>query len=265
MKYTNRKNTPLKWNNFLKFFIIPLLILKQLYSVVSIICELCFINISYLNNHMINNIISAYGYSIRNLGPFFWVVIGIVIVEILILVYLIKMEVKLIQWNRFGYRMWLVYLAVYWSIGLVNSILSFNYVDKLLSYYGYASIRNYYLAISIFIGVILTILFIANIIYYVKRRNLFREDYNEVSQIGDETNIEEITNNSEINQPLENTAELNQVVEETINNEDVVESVSNNDETKEEIEHKYCPSCGHVLGEDDLNFCSNCGSKLNEE
>ena len=60
MKYTSRKKTPLKWLNFLKFFILPVQILFYIFVFVSILMELFGTD---MLPHLLAPILNIYGYS----------------------------------------------------------------------------------------------------------------------------------------------------------------------------------------------------------
>ena len=69
MKYYDRKNTPLKWNWFLKITL-PFLFISSLFHIVSVFQQLFGLKTGNLNDFL-----ASAGYSVNHMGPLFWPVI----------------------------------------------------------------------------------------------------------------------------------------------------------------------------------------------
>ena len=296
MKYTSRKKTPLKWLNFLKFFILPVQILFYIFVFVSILMELFGTN---MLPHLLAPVLNIYGYSANHLGSAFWPILSILLALIILVYWVFEIERGLIKWEGLSTVLWNLYLVVMYVICGGVMVMALMYLPPstvstaVLGYlvnFGLkvpASFVSYIpLLVFVVVWLIAGIIYIClNIIYFVRRKALFAKDYteeveNETSTVEEvkteETVPSEVEEKIEEEQPEPETTEENPVEPEPIPEEtpkvdpvetegytQVISTAIENDTVEvKEPTHKVCKECGAEVLEEDAIFCTNCGKKL---
>ena len=245
MKYTSRKKTPLKWLNFLKFFILPVQILFYIFVFVSILMELFGTN---MLPHLLAPVLNIYGYSANHLGSAFWPILSALLALIILVYWVFEIERGLIKWEGFSTVLWNLYLVIMYVICGGVMVMALMYLPPstvstvVLGYlvnFGIkvpASFVSYIpLLVFVVVWLIAGIIYIClNIIYFVRRKALFAKDYTE--EVEKETStVEEVkteeTVPSETGEKSEAEATPTNTVEETQGEESSEEKV---EETTEE-------------------------------
>ena len=190
MKYTSRKKTPLKWLNFLKFFILPVQILFYIFVFVSILMELFGTD---MLPHLLAPILNIYGYSANHLGSAFWPILSVLLALIILVYWVFEIERGLIKWEGFSTVLWNLYLVIMYVICGGVMVMALMYLPPstvstvVLGYlvnFGVkvpASFVSYIpLLVFVVVWLIAGIIYIClNIIYFVRRKALFAKDYTE--------------------------------------------------------------------------------------
>jgi len=245
MKYTSRKKTPLKWLNFLKFFILPVQILFYIFVFVSILMELFGTD---MLPHLLAPILNIYGYSANHLGSAFWPILSVLLALIILVYWVFEIERGLIKWEGFSTVLWNLYLVIMYVICGGVMVMALMYLPPstvstvVMGYlvnFGVkvpASFVSYIpLLVFVVVWLIAGIIYIClNIIYFVRRKALFAKDYTE--EVEKETStVEEVkteeTIPSETGEKSEAEATPTDTVEETQGEESSEEKV---EETTEE-------------------------------
>ena len=296
MKYTSRKKTPLKWLNFLKFFILPVQILFYIFIFVSILMELFGTD---MLPHLLAPILNIYGYSANHLGSAFWPILSVLLALIILVYWVFEIERGLIKWEGFSTVLWNLYLVIMYVICGGVMVMALMYLPPstvstvVLGYlvnFGIkvpASFVSYIpLLVFVVVWLIAVIIYIClNIIYFVRRKALFAKDYTEeveketstVEEVKTEETVpSEVEEKIEEEQPEPETTEENPVEPEPIPEEtpkvdpvetegytQVISTAIENDTVEvKEPTHKVCKECGAEVLEEDAIFCTNCGKKL---
>ena len=190
MKYTSRKKTPLKWLNFLKFFILPVQILFYIFIFVSILMELFGTD---MLPHLLAPILNIYGYSANHLGSAFWPILSVLLALIILVYWVFEIERGLIKWEGFSTVLWNLYLVIMYVICGGVMVMALMYLPPstvstvVMGYlvnFGIkvpASFVSYIpLLVFVVVWLIAGIIYIClNIIYFVRRKALFAKDYTE--------------------------------------------------------------------------------------
>ena len=245
MKYTSRKKTPLKWLNFLKFFILPVQILFYIFVFVSILMELFGTD---MLPHLLAPILNIYGYSANHLGSAFWPILSVLLALIILVYWVFEIERGLIKWEGFSTVLWNLYLVIMYVICGGVMVMALMYLPPstvstvVMGYlvnFGVkvpASFVSYIpLLVFVVVWLIAGIIYIClNIIYFVRRKALFAKDYTE--EVEKETStVEEVkteeTIPSETGEKSEAETTPTNTVEETQGEESSEEKV---EETTEE-------------------------------
>ena len=245
MKYTSRKKTPLKWLNFLKFFILPVQILFYIFIFVSILMELFGTD---MLPHLLAPVLNIYGYSANHLGSAFWPILSVLLALIILVYWVFEIERGLIKWEGFSTVLWNLYLVIMYVICGGVMVMALMYLPPstvstvVMGYlvnFGVkvpASFVSYIpLLVFVVVWLIAVIIYIClNIIYFVRRKALFAKDYTE--EVEKETStVEEVkteeTVPSETGEKSEAEATPTNTVEETQGEESSEEKV---EETTEE-------------------------------
>ena len=285
MKYTSRKKTPLKWLNFLKFFILPVQILFYIFVFVSILMELFGTD---MLPHLLAPILNIYGYSANHLGSAFWPILSVLLALIILVYWVFEIERGLIKWEGFSTVLWNLYLVIMYVICGGVMVMALMYLPPstvstvVLGYlvnFGLkvpASFVSYIpLLVFVVVWLIAGIIYIClNIIYFVRRKALFAKDYTEeveketstVEEVKTEETIpSETEEKSEAETTPTNTVEETPKVDpaETEGYTQVISTAIENDTAEvKEPTHKVCKECGAEVLEEDAIFCTNCGKKL---
>ena len=285
MKYTSRKKTPLKWLNFLKFFILPVQILFYIFVFVSILMELFGTD---MLPHLLAPILNIYGYSANHLGSAFWPILSVLLALIILVYWVFEIERGLIKWEGFSTVLWNLYLVVMYVICGGVMVMALMYLPPstvstvVLGYlvnFGIkvpASFVSYIpLLVFVVVWLIAGIIYIClNIIYFVRRKALFAKDYTE-EVVNETSTLEEVKTEKTIPSETEekseaettptNTVEETPKVDpaETEGYTQVISTAIENDTAEvKEPTHKVCKECGAEVLEEDAIFCTNCGKKL---
>ena len=245
MKYTSRKKTPLKWLNFLKFFILPVQILFYIFVFVSILMELFGTN---MLPHLLAPVLNIYGYSANHLGSAFWPILSVLLALIILVYWVFEIERGLIKWEGLSTVLWNLYLVIMYVICGGVMVMALMYLPPstvstvVLGYlvnFGMkvpASFVSYIpLLVFVVVWLIAGIIYIClNIIYFVRRKALFAKDYTE--EVEKETStVEEVKTEETVPSETEEKSEAEttptDTVEETQGEESSEEKV---EETTEE-------------------------------
>ncbi len=204
MKYTSRKKTPLKWLNFLKFFILPVQILFYIFVFVSILMELFGTD---MLPHLLAPILNIYGYSANHLGSAFWPILSVLLALIILVYWVFEIERGLIKWEGFSTVLWNLYLVIMYVICGGVMVMALMYLPPstvstvVMGYlvnFGIkvpASFVSYIpLLVFVVVWLIAGIIYISlNIIYFVRRKALFAKNYSEEVEVEKETStVEEV-------------------------------------------------------------------------
>ena len=245
MKYTSRKKTPLKWLNFLKFFILPVQILFYIFVFVSILMELFGTD---MLPHLLAPVLNIYGYSANHLGSAFWPILSVLLALIILVYWVFEIERGLIKWEGFSTVLWNLYLVIMYVICGGVMVMALMYLPPstvstvVLGYlvnFGLkvpASFVSYIpLLVFVVVWLIAGIIYIClNIIYFVRRKALFAKDYTE-EVVNETSTVEEVKTEeaipSETGEKSEAEAIPVDTVEETQGEESSEEKV---EETTEE-------------------------------
>ena len=245
MKYTSRKKSPLKWLNFLKFFILPVQILFYIFVFVSILMELFGTN---MLPHLLAPVLNIYGYSANHLGSAFWPILSILLALIILVYWVFEIERGLIKWEGLSTVLWNLYLVIMYVICGGVMVMALMYLPPstvstvVLGYlvnFGMKVPASFvsYIPLLVFVVVCLIagIIYIClNIIYFVRRKALFAKDYTE--EVEKETStVEEVKTEETVPSETEEKSEAEvtptNTVEETQGEESSEEKV---EETTEE-------------------------------
>ena len=245
MKYTSRKKTPLKWLNFLKFFILPVQILFYIFVFVSILMELFGTD---MLPHLLAPVLNIYGYSANHLGSAFWPILSALLALIILVYWVFEIERGLIKWEGLSTVLWNLYLVVMYVICGGVMVMALMYLPPstvstvVLGYlvnFGMkvpASFVSYIpLLVFVVVWLIAGIIYIClNIIYFVRRKALFAKDYTE-EVVNETSTVEEVKTEETIPSEPEEKSEVEttptDTVEETQGEESSEEKV---EETTEE-------------------------------
>ena len=247
MKYTSRKKTPLKWLNFLKFFILPVQILFYIFVFVSILMELFGTD---MLPHLLAPILNIYGYSANHLGSAFWPILSVLLALIILVYWVFEIERGLIKWEGFSTVLWNLYLVIMYVICGGVMVMALMYLPPstvstvVLGYlvnFGIkvpASFVSYIpLLVFVVVWLIAGIIYIClNIIYFVRRKALFAKEYSKEAEVERETStVEEVKTEETVPSETEEKSEAEvtptNTVEETQGEESLEEKV---EETTEE-------------------------------
>ena len=226
MKYTSRKKTPLKWLNFLKFFILPVQILFYIFVFVSILMELFGTN---MLPHLLAPVLNIYGYSTNHLGSAFWPILSVLLALIILVYWVFEIERGLIKWEGLSTVLWNLYLVIMYVICGGVMVMALMYLPPstvstvVLGYlvnFGMkvpASFVSYIpLLVFVVVWLIAGIIYIClNIIYFVRRKALFAKDYTE--EVEKETStLEEVKTEETIPSETEEKSEAETTPTDTV-------------------------------------------------
>ena len=217
MKYTSRKKTPLKWLNFLKFFILPVQILFYIFVFVSILMELFGTD---MLPHLLAPVLNIYGYSANHLGSAFWPILSVLLALIILVYWVFEIERGLIKWEGFSTVLWNLYLVIMYVICGGVMVMALMYLPPstvstvVLGYlvnFGLkvpASFVSYIpLLVFVVVWLIAGIIYIClNIIYFVRRKALFAKDYTE-EVVNETSTVEEVKTEETIPSETEEKSE----------------------------------------------------------
>ncbi len=252
MKYTDRKKTPLKFNWVLKIGL-PILFVINAYQLYDVVSALFFWN----QSSSLNTGMSAAGYSMQNMGVFFWPVIINVIFMVIYSILLFYASVGLWKWKSYGPKATILYnfLSLIESIYIivlvrmnpiyVNAVLEYTEISSVLST---NTITLIYTMTYVIVALVYAILTICTFLYYRKRKSLFDEYY--MQPQSENVYVEPMI--QEMYEPIKETG-----IQET---ESVVEEEQKTDESA--FQPYYCTECGTKITDDDTQYCPNCGKKL---
>ena len=226
MKYTSRKKTPLKWLNFLKFFILPVQILFYIFIFVSILMELFGTD---MLPHLLAPVLNIYGYSANHLGSAFWPILSVLLALIILVYWVFEIERGLIKWEGFSTVLWNLYLVIMYVICGGVMVMALMYLPPstvstvVLGYlvnFGLkvpASFVSYIpLLVFVVVWLIAGIIYIClNIIYFVRRKALFAKDYTE-EVVNETSTVEEVKTEETIPSETEEKSEAETTPTDTV-------------------------------------------------
>ena len=248
MKYTSRKKTPLKWLNFLKFFILPVQILFYIFVFVSILMELFGTD---MLPHLLAPILNIYGYSANHLGSAFWPILSVLLALIILVYWVFEIERGLIKWEGFSTVLWNLYLVIMYVICGGVMVMALMYLPPstvstvVLGYlvnFGIkvpASFVSYIpLLVFVVVWLIAGIIYIClNIIYFVRRKALFAKDYSEEVEVEMESStVEEVKTEETVPSEVEEKVEEESTPTEIEEKPEPVEEAQVEESSEEKLE-----------------------------
>ena len=251
MKYTDRKKTPLKFNWVLKIGL-PVLFVINVYELYDVVSALFFWN----QGSRLNAGMSAAGYSMQNMGIFFWPIIINVIFMIIYSILLFYASVGLWKWKSYGPKATILYnfLSLIESICVIVLIrMNPIYAKALLEYTETSSVLStntitlIYTMTFVIAALYSAVLTICTFLYYRKRKLLFDEYY--MQPQSENVYVEPVI--QEMDEPIKETS--SQETEPVVEEQRIDESV---------FQPYYCTECGTKITDDDTQYCPNCGKKL---
>lgn len=190
MKYTDRKKTPLKWHRAVSFVLMPLLLIGIVYLLLCMVNELFALHLSWLPAIFapLLKFVNP-GLSITNLGSMFWPVTGAFFLTVLILILAVYVWIGFLRWKNYAKNLWLFYLlirTICMFAGIVLLITKSGTIQALRMFAAFDSMSrtllHVFYALFIVIGLWNLIFLILNLMYYHKRKLLFKADYIQPSQ-----------------------------------------------------------------------------------
>ncbi len=182
MKSQKKDQLTLKWHRALEFVILPVMLAVSVYLLFSQFAEIFSLKINGIFTFY-TPLLKYLGFTMHNLGIWFWPLVGWFLFSILMLVLLFKVWTGMMKWKKGTRHLWNLYLFLLLaSAGLfgygayfaaTDDISAFNYMlDSMLK----ADIvlnRAAVLIIAIVLVIVLILFLAANMIYYRHRRHLF--------------------------------------------------------------------------------------------
>ena len=233
MTYSERKTTPLKWHRFVQIIVLPLTILVSGYISVSMAAELLGFPLG--TPKFLTPLLTKLGIDIFSLGSLFWPVTAVFCTVVLVFLLSICAWTGFFSWRPYSRFCWefltLIMLAVSGLLFYVINVYGIS--SGIFAYYLeiFFGIRSISARLINVIRVLLVILFclqiiftILNVVYYFRRRRLFRapEYEDEDEEYGEDAPLPA----PEVKVPEEGTW--------------------------------TCPRCGAV---NTARFCNNCGER----
>ncbi|MCR4950269.1 MAG: zinc ribbon domain-containing protein [Solobacterium sp.] len=182
MKYTDRKNTPLKWHRFVQILILPLMILSSGFVLVSMFAELTGLPLRL--PHFFAPLLAHMGADIYSLGSMFWPVAGTFLAVFVIFLLSVCAWVGFFSWRVYSLVSWILLLilllaAAGFGFYAVNTWgikmgIAAVYLQVFLGLHEVSEGWLTGLRIVTVIGLALQIIYtVLNIVYYIRRRKLF--------------------------------------------------------------------------------------------
>lgn len=292
-KYIYRKQTPLKWNAFLKFFALPVNILAGIAGLYSIVNDIFLLHLPHAGTP-ISSAISILGGNMQALGDYFWPVTGYVIYYIVLFLLTVLSWIGLLKWREYGPQSLVVryILMLCWYLVLCY-FLTTNAFMVLMSGYAYLlsttmqSIKTISVVAIIF-GTIITLLeLLLTWIYYHKRKPLFDTYYQQPYELSNAVQVQDAEQPAQLKEPeavredapvQEDIAEETSIPQETVaelpaeeagSEETSVQEAEQTEninmeviETVKKVKTNFCPNCGTRIEDEKMRFCPNCGRAL---
>ncbi len=222
MKYVNKKETPLFWHRLYEFLVLPVTLLGCAAVLVNLCLEL-FGFALFPRFHYLTKALSYLHVSMNQLGSYFWPVVGLTALIVFIFVMMLYTWIGFLHWKRYAlYTRFLYLLAIVVTYGaftygfIVKNDAVRTVINGFLKNSNYNTVmgnRLLTLYFTLCLG-LLIVYFSLNLIYYAKRRMLFRQ----VPGSGEELPLNDTTSQNEPVQPEPVSPECTQsipVVEET--------------------------------------------------
>lgn len=275
MKYNDRKNTPLKWHWFLKI-VLPLILLYEGSVFVEMILELFDVRDSTISLSMIT-VMKAMGYSIHDMGGFFWPVLGDLLFHLIIVLFFLFAVWGLWTWKKYGPRLvslifFVNFLKHVWEFYCVMTLT--DLVNVLTSEFAKNTnfsgemLTNIVIAYCIFLCVSMFVLFLLNVIYYHKRKILFDEYYVQPTnmQAGavvaqSEVTVQAVLHDEEKNPSVQSSEVKEERKEDNEPSKNIKVSDAEEIHSEDLPKTNVCPNC-HQPVDTNAIFCGNCGTKL---
>lgn len=278
-KYIDRKETPLKWNSFLKYIGIPFAIVIQAAGLYSLFSEVFALNLP-LAGKQLTYIINILGINQEDTGNYFWGILAYAGYTIVYFILTVYAWIGLLKWQRYGYRLLLLtYLLAFCRYVFLCYFLSTKLFMVLIYGYAYISSANAQVLKTICIVVIVfgTIIVLLKLllsgIYYHKRRSLFDVYYQEyyswnkpqedIVSIPADGNRSDQVNETPVHEVIEpqivDAEDQNENTQETITED---QTVSSNMIIPAVRKTNFCPNCGEKIENERMKYCPNCGHAL---
>ncbi len=269
MKYSDRRKTPLKWLNFIKYVWLPIEIIFFVYLFVSMLLELFGLNVL---PYFLGPILNIYGLDGMHLGVAFWPIIGFVVLVVVMIYALIEIEKGILKWNKASVFFFNLYNVLTYVLKTTVTVLALIYLkESTLSTVVMAVLVSHGLVVpASFVGylpllimsvtaMILGLLYVGlNIVYFIKRRALFAKDYKEVDETPVQKPSQEVTTKEEQPQPQPEQAVTEGYTQ-------VLSAAIETDTADiKEPSQRTCKHCGATIIEPEAKFCTNCGKSLEE-
>ncbi len=188
MKYTDKKETPLKWHRTVQFLVLPLLTVYSLYRLISLVSELLNLKFTW-TMQWITDVLALLGTDVFHLGSYFWPVVGVLAFMIMQTVLALFAWFGSFRWRKYSLVCWILFSLFElvktaggcWLIetagiqkGLIATAAPYlsNRFGRIIT----VNDTTYVLLRVLMVILLLCLLafFVCNAIYYIKRRGLFR-------------------------------------------------------------------------------------------
>ena len=253
MQYIDRKKTPLKFNWVLKIGL-PISFVINVYNLYDTISSLFFWN----QSSSLNTGMNAAGYSMQNMGIFFWPVIINVIFMIVYSILLFYASVGLWKWKNYGPKAAFIYMLlsliqnIFYIVLIrmnpiyINAVIEYTETSSVLST---STVMLLYTMTFVIVSLYYAILSVCTFLYYKKRKLLFDEYY--IQPQTENVYVEPVV------QETETKVEEEPIIQET--------DATVEDEQQSEVsafQPYYCTECGTKITDENTQYCPNCGKKL---
>lgn len=272
-KYLYRKETPLKWNAFLKYVALPISILMEIYQLYSMVSDVFSLHLPYAARQLSSLLLLA-GTNMNDLGDYFWPFLAYILYCIVFFVFTVYAWIGLCKWERYGVKF---LLATYILSLCLNIFLGYFLTTDLfmlaMNMYAFLlsttiqSVKTISIVLIVF-GIIFCLLrFLLTAIYYHKRKALFSVYYKEPyvwNENPPETEVITTTPPEAITDAV-----IAENSEQETDHEEVPAAEAAEEPAEEEVQEvvklvktNFCPNCGEKIENENMKFCPNCGRSL---
>ena len=178
----------LKWHRFLQIVGLPLSLVTQGINLLSMISDIFGLNLPFANGFL-KQLLAQLGTDVFHLGPYFWPVVGILTFTLFSFILTLFAWIGSFRWRSYSWKCWLV-LLFFNTLSLAASMY-FSWIwltekgglviaaEQIKAQTGREIAIDSTLVTSIKISFIVMVAltalyFLANLIYYFKRRKMYR-------------------------------------------------------------------------------------------